>query len=241
MKRFYLRKDTIVFPNRNEEFAELFGILTGDGYVGQYKLPNRIVSAIEIVGNKLKDFDYIQGFTLRIIKNLFNITPKLYVRENQNTVRLIINSKEIVNFLKEEGFPLGKKGNITPPNWIINESKFFSKYVRGIFDTDGYLTLKNKEGKKYPVIGISSISKPLLNSIKEFLNKLDISSYLGKRVVNNERYKKQLIEYKLQISGKKNIFLFFDKIGSNNKRNLLKYNEYMRIRGVEPRTPTSSA
>ena len=110
MKRSYLRKDTIVFPNRNEEFAELFGILTGDGYVGQYKLPNRIVSAIEIVGNKLKDFDYIQGFTLRIIKNLFNITPKLYVRENQNTVRLIINSKEIVNFLKEEGFPLGKKG-----------------------------------------------------------------------------------------------------------------------------------
>ncbi len=240
MKRSYLRKDKIVFPSRNEEFAELLGILTGDGYVGQYKLPKRIISVIEIVGNKLKDFDYIRDFTSGIIKNLFNITPKLYTRENQNTVRLIINSKEIVNFLKEEGFPLGKKGSIVPPKWIIENSLFFLAYIRGIFDTDGCLANKNKEGKKYPVIGISSISKPLLNSIKEFLIKLNIFSYLGTRVVNSERYKKQLIEYKLQISGKKNIFLFFDKIGSSNKRNILKYREWMGVEGFEPSTPRSS-
>lgn len=208
--------------------------------ISQYQLPNRLISPIEITGNKLKDFEYIKDFTSGIIRNLFNIIPRFYIREGQNTVRLIINSKEIVSFLNEQGFPLGKKGNIIPPNWITNKSKFFLKYIRGIFDTDGYLVLKNKEGKKYPVIGISSISKPLLNSIKEFLNKLDISSYLGTRVINNKRYKKQLIEYKLQISGKRNIYLFFKKIGTNNPRNKIKYKEFNKIMGrvgIEPTTP----
>ncbi len=240
MKRSYLKKDTIIFPEQSKELAELFGILTGDGYIGQYQLPDRLVSSIEITGNKLKDFEYIKDFTSGIIRNLFNIVPRFYIRGSQNTVRLIVNSKEIVSFLNEQGFPLGRKGNIIPPKWITNKPKFFLKYIRGIFDTDGYLVLKNKEGKRYPVIGISSISKPLLNSIKEFLNKLNISSYLGTRVVNNERYKKQLIEHKLQISGERNICLFFNKIGTSNLRNKIKYREFNEIMGrvgIEPTTP----
>ena len=42
------KKRNISFPDKNKAFAEFFGIMTGDGYIGQYKLPKRVVSNIEI-------------------------------------------------------------------------------------------------------------------------------------------------------------------------------------------------
>ena len=98
------------------------------------------------------------------------------------------------------------------------------KYIRGIFDTDGHLCLKNKEGKKYPVIGLASISLPLTISVRKMLDESGISSYLDTCLSG---HKKTL--YKIQISGKKNINLFFKLIGSSNLRNLMKYKEMQKI------------
>jgi hypothetical protein len=152
------------------------------------------------------------------------VAPRIYFRENQNVIRLIVNSKEIVQFFKEKGFPFGRKGNIKTPNWILTNQYFLCSFIRGFFDTDRYLCLKNKEGKKYPVIGLGSISLDLLKEIKNFLDKQGISSYLG---IQFFEHKENF--YKLQISGKKNINLFFKVVGSNNPRNLLKYEEMCKL------------
>lgn len=223
----------IILPKRNEFLAEFFGILTGDGYINQYRYPDRRVSVIEITGNKEKDFDYMKEYVCFLTKNLFNLTPNFYVRESQNTIRVIIYSKEIFDFIKKENFPLGNKGEIKIPKWIIEEKLFFKRFVKGFFDTDGCLCLKNKEGKKYPSIGLSSKSQSLLIRIKSFLARIKIPSYLGKRI------KKDLkLDYKLEINGSKNVLLFFKEIGSNNIRNLTKYWEFLRMGppGVEPGT-----
>ena len=58
----------------NGDLSEFFGILTGDGYINQYSLPKRIVSVIEITGNKEKDLDYMKNYVSNLIKNLFNLS-----------------------------------------------------------------------------------------------------------------------------------------------------------------------
>lgn len=221
---------SIVFPDQDEELAEFMGILTGDGFINQY--PERQAYLIEIAGNKLKDFNYLREFVSNLVKNLFNLTPKFYSRKDQNTIYLYIRSKGIFYFLKENGFPPGKKREIAAPKWIIKNPSFFGRFVCGVFDTDGYLCLKNKEGKKYPVLGLSSNSKTLLKQIQKFLKEYEITSYLDTRTVDSPRYKRILSYSKLQISGKRNITQFFDKIGSNNSRNITKYEEMNKLYGL---------
>lgn len=225
----------IKLPEKSEELAEFIGILTGDGFMNYYEKRQEFV--IDIAGNKLKDKDYLENFVSSLVKELFNLTPCFIIKKDQNSINLRIRSKSIFYFLKECEFPVGRKGEIIPPQWIMKEDLLFRRFIRGIFDTDGYLCLKNKEGKKYPVIGLVSKSISLLESIKYFLEYFNITSYIGSHNSNNNpRYKKEWIVYKLQISGNKNVNLFFKEIGSRNQRNRLKYKE-MGMEGIEPPTP----
>lgn len=215
------------FPEKNAKLAELMGVLTGDGFMNYY--PKRQAYIIEITGNKLKDKNYLENYVSGLFLKLFNFKPKFYLVNNQNTIRLVIRNKEIFSFIKSLNFPLGKKGQIVVPSWVLDNEKLMINFIRGMFDTDGHLCLKNKEGKKYPVIGITSISLPLLKPIRLFLDEKGISSYLGK---HNSRIKTNnscSIVNRIQISGKKNIGLFFDLIGSNNSRNLNKYQEFLKL------------
>ena len=215
-------------PKKTESLAEFFGILTGDGYIGQYNFPKRTVSSLEISGNRIKDYEYMKDFVLPLIKNLFNVEPHIYIRENQNVLRLIIYSKELIKSINKLGFPLGRKGFITPPSWITENPIFFKKFIRGFFDTDGNLCLKNKEGKKYPVLSLNSKSKFLLIEIQKFLKSYNINSYLGMHTDRNSRYIKEVICYKLQISGRNNVSMFYNLIGSNNDRNVNRYKEIVK-------------
>ena len=213
----------------NENIAELMGILTGDGFINYYSKNRAYV--IDISGNKAKDFDYHKNFIGLLVEELFNFKPKIYFVNNQKAIRTRICSKDIFNSVKEYGFPIGRKEEISIPSWITNNKLFFRRFIRGVFDTDGCLCLKQKEGKKYPVISISSKSKSLLILIKSFLECCKISSYLDKydSKIEMRTYKKDWNVYKLQINGKKNISLFFDIIGSKNQRNLIKYQEFLNL------------
>ncbi len=218
------KRREISFPDRNEDLAEFFGILSGDGYMNEY--PKRQEYVIEISGNKLKDFEYLNNFVSPLIKTLFNIEPKFYKTINQNTIFLRISSKGIFHFLRIAEFLPGRKKEIAPPHWITENKLFFKRFVRGFFDTDGYLCLKNKEGKKYPVAGLTSKSRTLIQEIKSLLEKFEISSCIVPQKNFGDRYEKESIVYKLQISGKKNIINLYREIGSNNNRNIIKFQEF---------------
>lgn len=213
----------ISFPDKNESLAEFLGILSGDGYMNEY--PKRQEYVIEISGNKIKDYDYLNEFVFSLINRLFNVKPSLHKKKNENTVVIKVSSKGVFHFLKELEFPSGRKGEIISPSWIIENKILFKRFIRGFFDTDGYVCLKNKEGKKYPVLGMTSKSKSLVTQFKQFLNDLNISSCIVPQKNFGERYQHDSMVYKLQISGKKNIGIFFSQIGSNNSRNLNKLNE----------------
>lgn len=216
-------RNKISFPEKCIGLAEFLGVLVGDGFMNYYQ--KRQAYLIEISGNKIKDLDYHLQHLHSLIRELFNFTPKIYYAKNQNTLRTIIRNKDIFYFLNDAGFKPGRKEELNLPQWVLENQEFINSFIRGVFDTDGYLCLKNKENKKYPVIGITSKSKHLLEEIKKAIEAHKISSYLGKETEVSPRYTKVLIKYKLQISGKKNVLLFFKKINSNNPRNIVKFNE----------------
>jgi hypothetical protein len=211
---------------RNNYLAEFFGVLTGDGYINKYRKYDYV---IEIAGNKISDSNYLQNYLSNLIKKLFNLNPNYIERNDQNSAYLRILSKLIFNYLIKKGFKKGKKGKIKIPNWIKKDKNFMKFFIKGVFDTDGCISLKNKEGKKYPVISITSKSEKLLYSIKKYLNSIKLNSSITKQIDKTRNYNKDVIRYKLEINGYKNLTNWFTIIGSSNKRNILKFNEAKKL------------
>jgi intein/homing endonuclease len=216
------KKRNIKLPKSNNvKLAEFLGILTGDGYMNVYRNYDYI---IEIAGNKESDKNFLKAHVTNLIKELFNINPSYIERHDQNTAYLRVRSKAIFNYLLNKEFKRGIKGNIKVPEWVKNNKKFRLAFIKGLFDTDGCVSLKNKEGKKYPVASLASKSKPLLKDIKRFLELIGLKSCMFSYEESNERYKAPTKVWKLEFNGHKRLNLWFEKIGSSNDRNLSKYN-----------------
>lgn len=215
-------KRKIKLPEESKELAEFMGILTGDGYMNLY---GKYDYRIEINGNKIKDKNYLSEYVTRLIKRLFNLTPKYLKKSDQNTACLIIRSKGIYQFLLKKCFKKGKKEEIKIPGWVKNKSELVNYFIKGLFDTDGCISLKNKEGTKYPVASITSKSKGLLTEVQAYLKKEGVNANCYQRIEDNLRYKEKIITYKLEVNGFKNLNRFYELIGSSNSRNISKYKE----------------
>ncbi|MFH1710934.1 MAG: LAGLIDADG family homing endonuclease [Nanoarchaeota archaeon] len=214
------RREVCLPKAESSALAEFFGILTGDGYINVYRKSDYV---IEIAGNKLKDKEYLIGYVTNLSKELFNAQPRYLEKAKQNSVYLRIRSKAIFYFILNNGFKKGKKGRIRAPLWIRSKDIFMNRFVRGLFDTDGCISLKNKRGKKYPVVSITSKSDLLLGDVKRYLDLKRISSYITRYMHKKRNYKHEVITYQLQVNGFKNMDNWFGLIGSSNVRNLNKY------------------
>jgi len=208
------------------ELSEFFGILTGDGYMGKYR--NNHV--IEIAGNSIKDKDYMENYVSNLFNSLFNIKPNINFRKDQNTMYLRLQSRSVLEYLKNKEFKEGLKGRIKIPKWVKQNENLMIPFVRGFFDTDGCISFKKKEGKLYPSISIGSKSDFLLKDIKSFIDKKGISSYFATIKHKGKRYKAPFQTYQLQINGYKNILLWFQVINSSNKRNIDRFHEMIKLR-----------
>ncbi|MBS3101526.1 hypothetical protein J4204_05315 [Candidatus Woesearchaeota archaeon] len=139
----------------NREICELIGAFIGDGYLGIYgRKKNQYV--IGISGDKKLDEDYLKNYLKPLIKRNFPFTnPKLYYRNDENTLMLRVNSKILHNLFMELGFDNGKKSNVvTIPKKIIENEEFVKMTIRGIFDTDGCVFFDKRKPyyKPYPRI-----------------------------------------------------------------------------------------
>jgi len=202
------------------DLAEFMGILTGDGYMNHYR---KYDYNIDITGNKLSDSEFIEKHVFTLAKKLFNVRGCIIRRNDQNTIYIRIRSRAIFYYLKKIGFRTGYKRRISIPVWIQKDKKFMIYFVRGLFDTDGCLSLKNRNGKIYPVVSISSKSDLLLKKVQGFIKTNGIPSCLTKNTSTNPRYKKPIIGFKLEVNGFKNCSDWILLIKSNNKRNLSKF------------------
>ena len=217
-----IRKNVKIPNVLTPKLAEFIGIMVGDGHVGYYKYPRMgkpsINYDIRISGN-LKDYSYYAEYVNNLAYQLFNL--KFYVLriENDNSVMLYKNSKALYCFLSQCLKIPARKDNVRIPKQILKsslEAKTF--FLRGLADSDFTFTIKNKEGKPYPVVQGCAKSARLIKDVGSILKDLKINyctfferSYDKKR---NKFYERHVV----YINGINNVKGWFLKIGFSNPR-----------------------
>lgn len=203
---------------------ELIGIILGDGHLDNTKRKGNAQNRrIVIHGNLTDDIDYFKHIN-SLFKDLFGIKLKLG-KYRKNELYAIIDSKAIFSFLKYLEIPVGNKGLIKIPSYIIKSKTDIFHFIRGLFDTDGSITFKRKDNKKihyYPVLKFSSKSHYIIKQLSNIFNKNNIKNYA---FLKKQRIRKGTITYisYIDINGKKNLKRWMKLIGFNNTKHLTKY------------------
>lgn len=151
-------------PNQiTMELAELLGILVGDGSIGVKSAENMLTVA---VGKKHRSYAEHVAF---LFEKVFGIGAEIY--EKPNCFNVILCSKNAVDFVDSIGLKKGKtfRDKIIPDIIWKSPPAYRCAFIRGLFDTDGYVT-------KY--IGFSCYNKKLADNIQVMLSEMGILSKL---------------------------------------------------------------
>jgi len=192
---------------KNEKLAELYGIMLGDGCVFSN------MKGIAISGDKILDKDYLTVYVKKLIFDLFGVYPSYYPSSKHRSINCVVYSKALSNYFKDMGFPVGLKykSKIVVPGFIKKDKTYLAYFVRGIMDTDG--SLSSHPGAK-AMIHLSITIKPLREFLLSSLNRLKIKG---------GEFSKGIMIY-----GREKISLFHDIIGFSNRKNIIKYDYFLK-------------
>jgi intein/homing endonuclease len=202
----------------DEFFCEFYGALMGDGCISRFKdWNNQERFVIYFSGNKKLDSDYLR-YLQKEISSRFKTYVYYYNYKNRNLCFLSIKNKGISLFLHELGFPIGVKyGKLKIPKRILKLPwKMQKMLIRGLFDTDGSICAKKREGYKYPQICISLKDKIVIKQLYNMLRNRGYPCWIGGD--------------NIFIRGKGCVKRWMLDIGSSNERNLFKYNYWLKNR-----------
>lgn len=146
--------------SRNEQLAELIGVVLGDGNISRFPRTERII----IVGNSNNP-----GFIFRysyIVEKIFNKKPVVSKIRGANCIRISLYQKFIS---KRLGIPTGDRKEIVYklPIWIKNNKVFLISFLKGLFEAEASLSIHLKTYTYN--FQFSNLNKSLLNVVKEGL------------------------------------------------------------------------
>jgi len=201
------------------KLAEIFGIIVGDGYIR-----NKSPWWISVEGGK-EEKDYIDERVAPLFSKTFKIKviPRFFDRHGKkdDDYGILIHSKKLVEFFTSYNLTT-YHDFIEVPKIILENKKFWSHFLRGYFDTDGYINFFTHNGiyNSYPRIGANTVSEKLANQIVWMLRnlgfKLSFWSYKPKKG-NRKRI------YRFEMKGKPNLEKWFSEIGFKNPIKISRY------------------
>jgi len=156
-------RNQFTYPSHNNHFAELVGILLGDGHIdknGQFT----------VTLNSLADKDYVL-YVSQLIKSLFGHEPSCYKHKESNAVTIYLTGKDVVGFLVMSGMKIGDKvkQQVDVPEWIKSDPELSRWCLRGLMDTDGGIFTNsyiiNGKSYVYPKTNFTNASQPLLDFV----------------------------------------------------------------------------
>ena len=197
-------------PGYSPELAEFIGIMLGDGGLTNYQL--------SITLNSQTDKEYL-GYVKSLIRKLFHIQLTVMLRKNENTARIVVSGRNLVELLKGYGLKVGNKvkQSVNIPAWVLKKNEFAIACLRGLMDTDGscYMYAHNVNKKRYYNFALcfTNASVPLLRSFYAILKKNGYYPFVTDRRVYMHR-KNEIAEY-------------FKKVGTHNNKHLHKYQKFV--------------
>ena len=189
------------------EIAYDVGIHIGDGNMYSKDGTYRITYS----GNLTNEKEYYKDLQ-KIIRASYNVNPIYIERPKDNTVLVIVNSKGLVEFKRNElNLPCGPKNDIEIPKRILENTTLTRWCMRGIGDTDFSLSFKkNKKGiNTEPRLELYTKSSKLIENLKHILLKFSFTFAIEKKTGKYHGYL-------LRMYGKKNLENWLNNFGFSN-------------------------
>lgn len=206
----------------DKDFALLYGIMLGDGCLSFVKPKYYFLS---ITGHAVDDRPFFNKIVKPLLDKYVERDVKIKERYKKNTIELQPACKEFFKELNKIGFPIGLKG----PSLQIPKSlnKYMKEITQGYFATDGCLVLTNNHGILYPRIEFASISRRLLEQVREYLESIGMSAkiYISHKSKGNWQ-----TLYRIQSNGLYNLEIFRYKVSFVNPKHEIKYKRYVKKR-----------
>lgn len=196
---------------KSPKLAEIIGIMMGDGclYLGKSKKYQTIVSFHK------KEKDYL-NYVRRLFEGYFNY--KFCITEIKNEFLLrntsVFVGRQLIDFGLKEGNKI--KNKLVIPCWVMRDTNFILKFMRGIFDTDGCVYCKYN---KYAQIQFKLACKESIISLRQALIKLRFNPTKVQEEVFNKKP-----SWKIYLSRQKEIKRFFEEIKPVNSKHTRRYN-----------------
>jgi len=204
-----------------EKEAEFVGIMLGDGSIGiyNYKSENRLRIQHQLkVTLDSRNKDYI-CYVSNLMEEVLGIAPKIFFKAHENAADIrIFNKEKVLYALNCLGLKISPKLNNMkiPKNCLKKKLDLF--VLKGLFDTDGSITIFRNNGIIYPRIEIRVCPSPAQEQVLNILKKHKFNYRI-------QRLDKGHI--KIRLSGKKELKNWFDKVGSSNNRHIRRANKFL--------------
>ncbi|MEK6899853.1 MAG: LAGLIDADG family homing endonuclease, partial [Nanoarchaeota archaeon] len=214
----------ITIPQKDERLAELIGIILGDGSLFKFKGNKSTSYMLRIVGDSVKDREYLFGYVKPLVDSLFGIEAKSSKHRKWNELFITVNSKMVVEFLISMGMQTGDKidNQVTIPDWIINSQQYLKACIRGLVDTDGSVYELKPHWPGLWQICFTNRNDSLINDFRNALIKIGINCS------NIYRYKEEKKAPKVYITKSSEVTKFYKEIGFSNP----KHRNKLQPRGV---------
>ena len=202
----------INYPKQSELFAEFLGIALGDGHLDkkEFTLAGYLYEK--------EHMDYAE----KLIKNLFNLDSKRFIGSfNKNSTYLDVYSKRLVDFLLKHSMVIGNKidKGAKLPKWVFKDKRFIIGAIRGLIDTDGGVYEKQK-GYKRAIIEFQTHSRYINKDTIKLIKSLGFKPSKSTNSKNNT--------YNTRIQNQEEVNKFFEIVGSNNLKNVIRYYEFKK-------------
>jgi len=197
------------FPKEmSKELSELIGIHFGDGYL-QIK-PSRYYRIY--YSFNIRDKAYIL-YVKNLFYTVFNINMSVEERIDRNSVSLYYHSKSLCTFFnKVLKISYGPKKELSIPVYIKFNKDYLKYFLRGLFDTDGCITIQRMGKYQYKLIKISTVCKIFAEELKTVFKSLEIKSYICRKTW------KDSVVYDVTIRNKNSFYRFIELVKPKNNK-----------------------
>ncbi len=130
MKQAGIMKSSYPTFTKDGDLAEFIGVILGDGHIEIFPRTERL----ELFSNA-SNLGFVNRYKL-FMKNIFSKNPLVVKRSNAQCIKLSLYQKNISRRL---GIFAGARKNrkIMVPAWILRNSSFLIRYLRGLYEAEG--------------------------------------------------------------------------------------------------------
>lgn len=198
---------------RTPAFAELAGILLGDGCINIYrtkahdKIKVKHQIKVTLDAREMQYAQYIQN----LMADLLGKAPLIRKRATENALDVLLFGPTYLGILQKIGFVLAPKWQraIVPDCFIRRNLELF--VIRGYFDTDGSVVITNNNGTIYPRLEMKVSPSPMQAQFIDILRRHGF--HFGVYQIGKGKVR-------IQLNGKGQLKKWYEEIGFSNPRRL---------------------